>query len=78
MTPELEVWLIEIAIGISILPEDFSLPSSPNKLGRLIKDEGVEKNQGDQRFIRKLIDANPPQVQTLCAWIEEVQSVERP
>jgi|AFSR01.1.fsa_nt_gi hypothetical protein len=73
LNPELEAWLLESATGVSIRPEDFSLPSSPNKLGGLIKSESIESNENYRNFIHKLIDANPPHIQTLRTWITEIQ-----
>lgn len=75
LNPKLEAWLIEIATEISILPEKFSLPSNPKCLGKLIKSMSVEKDQNYQDFIRKLIEANPPHIQTLRMWIDEIQSI---
>ncbi len=73
LNPELEAWLLESATGSSIRPADFSLPSSPNELGGLIKSERVESNENYRNFIHKLIDANPPHIQTLRMWIAEIQ-----
>lgn len=74
----LEHWSINAAAEAKISLADYKLLAEAKELRSKFKRQEIEYDEDVWRFFKALDRHNPPQVQMLRAWIEEVQSVERP
>lgn len=69
---------INAAAEAKISLADYKLPAEAKELRSKFKRQEIEYDEDVWCFFKALDRHNPPHIQTLRAWIEEVQSVERP
>ncbi|MFQ3609278.1 MAG: hypothetical protein SNJ55_11670 [Chloroherpetonaceae bacterium] len=71
----LEQWSIDAAAQAKIRLADYNLPSNSKELGRRFKTNLVEHDEAVWRFFKALVRANPPHIQTLRKWVEEIKAM---
>jgi hypothetical protein len=72
--PEVEQWLFTDSKTVGIVLTEFDLPHDLIGLKQITKIQGIDKNMGFYRFIKKLLLAKAPSVTTLQNWIEHFKS----
>ena len=68
--PAFEKWILFVAKSCGIRPEDYGY-SDFEKLRSESKGDGVYNNIALNKFIKAVINANPPAIQTLRYWLNK-------
>lgn len=79
--PRLEDWIYGAANSVGINPENspYNLPKSANELhDKITAKRNVSSNRSVMRFLNDVVAKNPLPIQTLRAWVEEIQSIQHP
>ncbi len=72
--PKLEDWLIERAKSSGIRPEDYGLPSDPDRLHSIPR---YEQKEGFRRFLEELIEHDKG-MHLLRQWVLQAESETKP
>lgn len=76
--PRLEEWLYATAKTAKVNPsaQPYMLPKSASELhDEFTGKREVANNRGVMAFLTAVVDANPPQLQTLRNWLKEIQAL---
>ncbi|KER11000.1 MAG: hypothetical protein HY22_01150 [[Candidatus Thermochlorobacteriaceae] bacterium GBChlB] len=76
--PRLEDWLYAVAKTGNVNPstKPYLLPKTPKELhDDYTAKRQVSESKNVMSFLKDVIAANPPQIQTLKTWLQEIQSL---
>lgn len=77
VTIGVEEWILDAAATAGIYPKEYNLPDELNEFATISKRQNLSNNQDMRRFLKALVTAEPPHIQTLEEYVSTTFNLER-